>query len=155
MKRFRLRGSSLIECLVIMAVGSVIATLSIKLVHQSQIEARHAEQWLDLQQGMVRLERQLRQDLRSADSASLPDDTTLKVKLAKSTVQYEIKPGYVERSQEFDDAAPELREGYRLPNCAVAFDQPEAGMIRVVVRPNASPAASESYRIEQTIGRKP
>ncbi|GAA4432752.1 PulJ/GspJ family protein [Bremerella cremea] len=157
MMRLRKRGSSLVECIVVMAVGSVIATLSIKLVHQSQIEARNAFSWIDLQQGVVRLERQLRQDLRSAESATLPEANRLELKLPESSIQYEWKEGLVERIEQFggDESAGKRHEGYRLRGCLFEMSQPSDNLIQLVVKPNVGKPSAETYRIEQAVGRQP
>ena len=157
MMRFRKRGSSLVECIVVMAVGSVIATLSIKLVHQSQIEARNAFSWIDLQQGVVRLERQLRQDLRSAESATLPEPNRLELKLPQSSVQYDINEGLVERIEQFDEgeSSGKRHEGYRLRGCELELSQPSGNLVQLVVKPNVGKPSSETFRIEQAVGRQP
>lgn len=155
MRSRRRKGTSLIETLVIIVIGGIVATLAIKLLHQSQMNARQAQDWLDLEKGVTRLETQLRQDVRDADEVELPDDQTLVISLRDSSVSYTIKKGLVERTQKAPVADQVQREGYRLPKSRVTFSLSEADQVRVLIEANQGMPSSEEYVIEQTIGRRP
>lgn len=151
----RRSGTSLIETLVIMAVGGVIATLAIKLVHESQIRARGAQQALDLQVGIRRLDEQFRRDAREAESIQIPSDGRLELTLADSTVVFAAEKGLITRTETERDTKKVSREGYGLPNSQVTFSQTEDGKARVLVVVGNLEYSSESYLIEQAIGGLP
>lgn len=155
MKLRRITGTSLIETLVVIAVGGIIATLAIKLLHQSQLNARRAQDWLDLQTGVTRLETQLRQDLRDASEVKLPDDQTLVMQLQDSSVSYVNQNNLIERTSTPNDSDEVQREGFRLPNSHVVISQDESHQVRVRIEANHGMPSSEDYIIQQTIGRRP
>ncbi|MBA2114578.1 PulJ/GspJ family protein [Bremerella alba] len=155
MRSRRNKGTSLIETLVIMVIGGVIATLAIKLLHQSQLNSRQAQDWLELQSGVTRLESQLRQDLRDATEVALPDNQTLTIEKLDSSVSYKNKGGLFERTLTFQESNKVQLEGYRLPRCRVTISQNDAEQVRVLIEANQGLPSSEEYVIEQTIGRRP
>ncbi|MFN3149582.1 type II secretion system protein J [Bremerella sp.] len=155
MRSRRQKGSSLVETLVIIAIGGVIATLAIKLLHQSQLKAQQAQHWLDLRTGVTRLELQLRQDLREAGEVELPNGQTLVIQKQDSSISYESKRDLVERTLTTQDSDQARREGYRLPGSHVVISQDNPGQIRVLIEANQGMPSSEEYVIEQPIGRRP
>ncbi|MEW4563451.1 hypothetical protein AB1K70_13045 [Bremerella sp. JC770] len=155
MKTRRHKGTSLVETLVIIVIGGVIATLAIKVLHQSQVNARQAQAWLDLQRGATRLETQLRQDLRDATEVTLPDEKTLVIQQADSSISYTHQTGLVERSLKPAGSEQVQHEGFRLPSARVDIALSEPEQVRVVIEANQGLPSSEQYVIEQTIGRQP
>ncbi len=155
MKSRRIKGTSLIETLVILAIGGIVATLAIKLLHQSQLNARQAQQWLDLQRGVMQLETQLRQDLRDADGVELPDEETLVIRLPDSSISYKKEKGLIERQSTVPGSDQVRREGYRLPRSRISISQDDSSQVRVMIEANQGLPSSEEYVIEQTIGRRP
>ncbi|PQO35763.1 hypothetical protein C5Y96_08915 [Blastopirellula marina] len=155
MRSRRVRGTSLIETLVVIAVGGIIATLAIKLLHQSHLNARQAQDWLELQTGVTRLETQLRQDLREAVEVKLPDDQTLVIQQQGSLVSYTNKIGLVERAAKSQDSDHVQREGFRIPKTRVVISQDEPQQVRVLIEANHGLPSSEKYVIQQAIGRRP
>jgi len=152
----RHKGTSLVETLVIIVIGGVIATLAIKVLHQSQVNARQAQAWLDLERGVTRLETQLRQDLRDATEVNLPDEKTLVIQQEDASISYTHKIGLVERTRTITDSDQALHEGFRLPDAQVVItlrDDPK--QVSVVIEANQGLPSSEQYVIEQTIGRQP
>lgn len=155
MRSRRHKGSSLIETLVVVVIGGVIATLAIKVLHQSQLSAQHAQHWLDLQMGVTRLEPQLRQDLRESLEVELPNDQTLVIRMKDATISYESKDGLVERISKTKDADQDQHEGYRLPGSRVIITQDMPGQVSVLIEANQGMPSSEKYVIEQPVGRRP
>lgn len=155
MRSRRVRGTSLIETLVIIVIGGVIATLAIKLLHQSQMNARQAQNWLNLERGVTRLEAQLRQDLRDATDVELLNDQTLLIQKLDSSVSYANKEGLVERKLTSQDTSQVQHEGYRLPKCLVTISRSDSEQVRVLIEANQGLPSSEEYVIEQAIGRRP
>ncbi|QDU77863.1 hypothetical protein Pan97_49420 [Bremerella volcania] len=155
MRSRRPKGTSLIETLVIIVIGGIIATLAIKLLHQSQLNARQAQDWLDLQRGVTRLETQLRRDLRDAADVELPDEQTLVIQLSDASVSYVSKDGLVERTRTNQQSDQSPREGYRLPKSRVVVSHDDPGQVRMLIEANQGMPSSEEYVIEQTIGRRP
>jgi len=155
MRPRRANGTSLIETLVIIVIGGIIATLAIKVLHQSQLNARQAQTWLDLQKGITRLEAQLRQDLREATEVQLPDDQTLVVQQRNTSVEYVKKENLIERTLTSPEMSSNQREGYRLPRCRVQFFQDDSRQVRLTIEANQGTPSSEEYVIEQAIGRRP
>lgn len=155
MRSRRAKGTSLIETLVIIAIGGIIATLAIKLLHQSHVNARQAQQWLDLQTGITRFETQLRQDLQDAIEVKLPDDQTLEIQLQDATVSYANKGNLIERTLKPQDSDQFRREGFRLPKSRVVISQDNPDQVRVLIEANQGLPSSEEYVILQAIGRRP
>lgn len=156
MRPRRANGTSLIETLVIIAIGGIIATLAIKLLHQSQLNTRQAQDWLDLQTGVTRLETQFRRDLRDATEVEIPDEKTLVIQRQDFAVTYKIKTGLVERALTLQGSDQVQREGYRMPKSSIVFTRDDdSGRVRVLIEAKQGFPASEAYVIEQAIGRRP
>ena len=149
----RVRGVSLVEALVIMAVGSVIAGLSIKILHQSQQNVRDAQNWVDLQRGVAKWEAKLRADLREANSVQIGDEKTLVAQSEASSITYVISKGNVERSAKEGDQIVST-EGYLLPECKVRITLPESDLVMVEIIPNQQMKTSRTFTIRQSVGRR-
>ncbi|PQO46546.1 type II secretion system protein J [Blastopirellula marina] len=149
----RMRGVTLVEALVIMAVGSVIAGLSIKILHQSQQNVRDAQNWMALQRGAAEWETKLRADLREATSARLDDESTLVVQRKMSSITYVVLEDRVERSAEKEGMLVST-EGYLLPECEITITLPESDLVVVDLEPNRRMKSSRTFTIRQSVGRR-
>lgn len=148
----RNRGSSLVEVMVVSAVGTIIATLSIQILSHSQYNAREAQQRLDMQRGLSQWETQLRTDLRAATSVAMPDAQTLVVADSTGQVTYAVKKHLVERTATISDEKTSS-EGYAMPGCQVAFTQPEPNQVQVNVEPLSQGKPGRAFTIRQSVGR--
>ncbi|RCS40514.1 hypothetical protein DTL42_24380 [Bremerella cremea] len=146
------RGYSLVEVLVVGTVGTIIASLSIKILSHSYLNAREAQERLDWQRGIVQCETQLRTDLRAAQAVTMPDEQTLVLEKPASQVTYAIKKKYVERTETQDDQKRNS-EGYLLPDCQITFKLPETNQVLVQIEPLASGQLTRTFSIRQSVGR--
>ncbi|MBI1248463.1 hypothetical protein GC197_11575 [bacterium] len=153
MRSPRSRGTSLVEVLVLMAVGGVIVMVAIKLLHQSQSTARRAQASLDLQQSIQRLDSQLREDLRIAKAVDIKNPQTFTLEVPDASIQYASDGKFFVRSETFDDASPKRQEGFALPDCEITIQRPTDGRVLLTVKANQQLPTSETYQIEQAIGR--
>lgn len=148
----KLRGVSLIEVLVVMAVGTVIATMSIRILSQSQRNARQTQEHLNLQRGLTQWESQLRNDLRAATEVKLTDPQTIVLDQALTNVTYAVKPNQVERIEAGADKVIS-HEGYALPNCQVTITLPAEDQVLIRVEPQRHRQSSRAFTIRQSVGR--
>lgn len=146
------RGASLVEALVIMAVGSVIAGLSIKILHQSQQGVQDARNCMTLQRGVANWEANLRSDLREATSARMDDETTLVVQSETSSITYVVLEDRVERTRSEGDSVVST-EGYLLPECQVTISAEAHEVVTVKIEPNRRMKSGRTFTIRQSVGR--
>lgn len=145
-------GSSLIEVLVVMAVGGVIAMLSIKLLQQTYASSHRAEQWLDLERSVQRFEYHVRRDLRTADQAEIVDPQTLLISNAERKIRYTIFADRIERV-EYAEENVLNSEAYRLPGVATAFAEPVQETITVTLGLQSEMGAAKEFVLRQGVGR--
>lgn len=146
------RGYSLVEVLVVATVGTIMASLSIKILSHSYQNAREAHERLDLQRGISQWETQLRTDLRAAEKVAMPDEQTLVLEQPSAQITYVVNKKYVERTETQDDQK-RSSEGYMLPNCQVTLALPATNQVLVQVEPRTSGQLARAFRIRQSVGR--
>ena len=145
-------GSSLVEVLVVMAVGGVIAMLSIQLLQQTYASSHRAEQWLDLERNVQQFEYHLRRDLRAASQAEIVDPRTLAVSLGDRQIRYTIDVDHVERVERAGDSILQS-EAYRLPQVVATFAEPEQQTVVVTLGLQSEGGISQEFVLRQEVGR--
>lgn len=145
-------GSSLVEVLVVMAVGGVIAMLSIKLLQQTYASSHRAEQWLDLERNVQQLEYHLRRDLRAADQAEIPDPQTLLISNAERQVRFTIHTDHLERVERAGESILQT-EAYRLPGVVATFAEPEQETVVVILGLQSEGGITQKFTLRQGVGR--
>ena len=118
------RGFSMIELLIALGATTVLLGVSVSMVHRAMSSHALARQHEQLQHASLRLARQFRHDVRSAQSAVVADDSnriTLQGTPGDSEVSYLLSDGRVNREQLGDSGVPQ-REVFSLPGAATSAE---------------------------------
>lgn len=114
------RGFTIVELMIAMTASSVLLVVSVGLIHRAMTLHVTARQQDALQHAALRLSRQVRSDLRRAESAAVAgDELRLTFPASDSAPQatYVASPELVVREQ-LHETGPPRREAFRFPRCA-------------------------------------
>lgn len=152
MIRSRRRGSNLVETMVVMAVGGVIFTLSVKMLQQTFTSNHRAEQWLDVERSVQQLEYHLRRDLRASETADVSDPKALLLSGTGGEVRYTILEDRIERTESFSDGSRGL-EAYRLPGVRATISKPSEETVVVTLGLQNDAGTAHEFLLRQEVGR--
>lgn len=155
-------GFTLIELMIALGATTVLLGVSAGLVHRAMNAHAVARHRATMQHEAMRLSRQLRDDLRYAESLATSEGEfklTIRRSDAAATLAYTLSDGAVLRELQGDAGTPSHRETYRFAQgVSLAAEQQDAAQ-RVAIRlvhkqaaPDASPRTL--LHVEATLGSR-
>lgn len=163
------RGYTLIELMVVISVSSTLMVLAIGWIHQSMKLGSVMRDRQHHHQSLLRLSRQLRDDVHQGESLAVEKETRLVITMAgQQTTVYEIMPERLSRVTR-DANAVTSRESFPIDPRAIAHWEPaelpdwisllvERGSHAATIRKETSSDASEprpiDLHIRAAVGRR-
>lgn len=148
------KGTSLVELIVTLSVASTLFLMATAWIHQSFFLASKTRDHQRHHESLMRLSRQLRDDVHDAIDAKLPDPTSLVLNLNPGTVRYQWTDGTIQRTKRVDlDAETASHETYRLnANAGVSFQIESEDLVAVAVtRPQRTGLHDESAPLDLSV----